>query len=178
LNADWQSWQLRQDSIRRDGVFQGARVADFGSVEGDAYGSITVPVPEITIFGTANEAPLRFPKVAELLAEHRSVAFEIDELIQHATMRGMVMYQKGIAVTAHEPYLVELSELIVEHPGLDMTAAGMNRGWFYRMGKDGLWRREAHADECDCGNERVHHRHISALHIVEDYLSAPKAFSR
>jgi hypothetical protein len=157
--------------------YQGARVAEFGSVVGGEYGGIAIPVPEITIFGTADRRPLRFPKVSELLASHRAVAFEIDELIQHATMRGMVLYQKGIAVTAHEANLVELSELMVEHPGLDMTRAGMNRGWFYRIGEDNIWRREEHPDECDCGNDRAHGRHISALHIVEAYLADPEAFS-
>jgi hypothetical protein len=157
--------------------FQGARVADHGSVDGDKYGGIVVPVPEITLFGTADEAPLRFPKVRKLLAAHRSVAFEIDELIQHVNMRGQVIYQKGIFVTAHEPKLIELSELMVEHPGLDMMGAGMNHGWFYRVDDSGMWTREASPDECDCGNDRVHLRHISALHIVEAYLAAPEEFS-
>lgn len=120
--------------------FQGARVADHGSVDGDKYGGITVHVPEIALFGTADEAPLSFPKVSEMLAAHRSVAFEIDDLIQHVELRGKVIYQKGIAVTAHEPRLIELCELSVEHPGLDMTGAGMNRGWFYRVDDDGVGR--------------------------------------
>ena len=157
--------------------FQGARIADQGSIDGDKYGGIAVHVPEITLFGTADEAALRFPKVSELLAAHRSVAFEIDDLIQHVNMRGMVVYQKGIVVTAHEPKLIELCELSVEHPGLDMTGAGMNRGWFYRVDDDGMWTREANPEQCDCGNDGVHLRHISALHIVEAYLATPEEFS-
>jgi hypothetical protein len=156
---------------RGTAFFQGARAVDRNSIDGDRYGGITVPMPEVIIFGTAGEAPLHFPNVAELLGEHRSVAFEIDELVQHATMRGTALYQKGIAVTAHEADLVELSELLVEHPGLEMTGAGLNRGWYYRVGQDGLWTREAHANECDCGKDRVHQRHVSALHIVERYLT-------
>jgi hypothetical protein len=157
--------------------FQGARVANRGSIDGEKYGGITVPVPEVTIFGTADEAPLRFPKISELLTEHRSVAFEIDELIQHVNMRGTVLYQKGVAVIAHEPELIEVCELMVEHPGLEMTAAGVNQGWFFRVGKDGIWAREAHPEQCACGNDGVHLRHISALHIVEAYLADPKRFS-
>ncbi|MCA1437999.1 hypothetical protein I6F33_34350 [Bradyrhizobium sp. BRP20] len=152
--------------------FQGARAADRGSIDGCRYGGITVAVPEVVLFGTAGAAPLRFPKVQELLAKHRSVVFEVDELIQHPAMRGRVLYQKGIAVTAHEPDLIELSALLVEHPGLDMTAAGLNRGWFYRVGGDGAWKRESHPDECDCGNEPTHLRHISSLHIAEHHLAS------
>lgn len=154
--------------------FQDARVADRGSIDGCRYGGITVAVPEVVLFGAAGAAPLRFPKVQELLAEHRSVIFEVNELIQHPTMRGKVLYQKGIAVTAHEHDLIELSALLVEHPGLDMTAAGLNRGWFYRVGRDGLWTRESHPDECDCGNEPTHLRHISSLHIAEYQLASEK----
>ena len=58
----------------------------------------------------------------------------------------------------------------------DMTGAGMIRGWFYRVGDDGRWTREANPDECDCGNDRTHLRHVSALHIVEAYLAAPDRF--
>ena len=162
---------------RGTAFFQGARVADRGSIDGGKYGGIIVPVPEITIFGTADEAPLHFPKVSELLAEHRSVAFEMDELIQHVNMRGLRIYQKGIVVTAHEPKLIELCELSVEHPGLEMTGAGQQSGWFYRVGDNGLWKREAHPDQCPCGKDSVHLRHISALHIVEAFLATPEEFS-
>jgi hypothetical protein len=112
-----------------------------------------------------------------LLAAHRSVAFEIDELIQRVNMRGMVVYQKGIVVTAHEPTLIEVCELSVKHPGLDMTGAGQQSGWFYRVGDDGLWTREAHPDQCPCGKDSVHLRHVSALHIIEAYLATPEKVS-
>jgi hypothetical protein len=82
----------------------------------------------------------------------------VERDIQHVNMRGMVLYQKGILVTAHEPKLMEVCELMVEHPGLEMTAAGINKGWFYRAGEDGRWTRETHPEQCDCGNDSVHLR--------------------
>lgn len=163
-------------AARRTAFYQGAGVTNYGSIDGGKYGGIAIRVPEITLFGVAREAPLRFPKVTALLAEHRAVAFEIDELIQHANLGGAQLYQKGIVVTAHEPDLVDLCELAVEHPGLDLTRAGMIPGWYYRIGPDGLWTREAHPEQCDCGNDDVHRRHISALHIIERYLAAPETF--
>lgn len=155
--------------------FQGAHVADLGSIEGIPYSGITVPVSETALFGTADPAPMRFPEIVRLVTDNRSVAFEIDELIQHPTMRGRTLYQKGIAVIAHEPALFEVSELLVEHPGLDLTRAGINPGWFYRIDEDGLWAREAHPDQCDCGHERTHLLHASALHIIEYQLANPKS---
>lgn len=158
--------------------FQGARAADRGGIDGVAYSGITVSVPETAIFGVASEVPLRFPEIGKLLGEHRSVAFEIDELIQHPTMRGRTLYQKGIVAIAHEVSLVEICELVVEHPGLDLTRSGVVPGWFYRVGQeDGLWTREGHPDQCDCGHERPHLRHISAMHIIEYHLANPNSLS-
>ena len=44
---------------------------------------------------------------------------------------GMRALSEGLGVMAHEPSLIWLSELMVEHPGLDMTRSGFVRGWFY-----------------------------------------------
>ena len=156
--------------------YQGAKVANFGTVDGVEYGSIIVAVPEITFFGSAGQRPLCFPKVRDLLVEHQSVVFEIDELIQHANMSGQVFYQKGVAIIAHEPNLMELGELMVEHPGLDMTAAGMVKGWYYSVDNNGVWLRVQHPEQCDCNDDRAHLRHISALHIIESFLAEPNGF--
>ena len=72
--------------------------------------------------------------------------------------------------------LFEVCELVVEHRGLDMTRAGFNKGWFYRRQSDGLWVRECHPEECDCGSSDVHGPHISALHIAEAFLREPDSF--
>jgi len=156
--------------------YQGARVADLGPVDGIKYEHVVIPVPEITLFGSAGERPLRFPKVKELLSRHQGVAFEIDELIQHASMGRHTLYQKGVALMAHRSDLIELGELMAEHPGLDMTVAGMVTGWFYSIDKDGFWSRSSHPDECACGSDSPHLQHISALHIIEHYLTDPSEF--
>ena len=121
---------------------------------------------------------MRFPKIEELVRGNGAVAFEIDDIIQHANMGHMTSYQKGIGVVPYGDYLFELCELVLEHPGLDLTRAGFNKGWFYRRGEDGLWTRERHAEECDCGSAAVHDLHVSALHIAEAYLNEPEAFSK
>ena len=156
--------------------YQGATVGNFGTVDGVAYEGIVVAVPEIALFGSSDFRPLRYPKVLQLLAEHRSVVFEIDELIQHANMGGQVLYQKGVAIIAHEPNLVELSELMVEHPGLDMTAVGIVKGWYYSVDDKDGWSRVQHPEQCDCEDDRTHERHISALHIIEHFLAEPSEF--
>ncbi len=162
----------------RTAFFCRAKVGEtFKSIEGDCVGGISIIVPDIVLFGSADvSTPLRFPNVEALVNEKGTIAFEIDELIQHASMGQTPLYQKGIGVMPRGNDLFEVCELLVEHPGLDMTRAGFNRGWFYRRGADGLWAREAHELECDCGEPKTHDGHISALHIVEAYLRNPSDF--
>ncbi|HEX8527326.1 hypothetical protein [Allosphingosinicella sp.] len=162
----------------RTAFFCGDKIAEkFETIDGDPFGGVVVTVPDIVLFGTADkDTPMRFPEVEALIKEKGTVAFEIDELIQHANMGHMTFYQKGIGVLPRGPDLFEVCELVVEHPGLDMTGAGFNKGWFYRSGSGGLWVRESHPEECDCGNADVHGHHISALHIAEAFLREPKAF--
>ncbi|WP_299478128.1 hypothetical protein [uncultured Roseibium sp.] len=164
----------------RTAFYSGDTVAEkFESIDGDQFGGIVVSVPNVVLFGTADSStPMRFPKVEALMRENGSITFEIDELIQHANLGHTTFYQKGIGVLPHGPDLFEVCELVVEHPGLDMTGAGFNKGWFYRRNPDGLWVREIHPDECDCGSSEVHGSHISALHIAEAYLCEPEAFSQ
>ena len=162
----------------RTAFFRGERVAEkFGSIDGDPLGGIVVSVPEISLFGSADKnTPLRFPQIEALVQENGTVAFEVDELIQHANMGEMTLYQKGVGVLPRGPDQFEVCELMVEHPGLDMTGVGFNKGWFYRRNADGFWIRESHPEECDCGSSEVHEAHISTLHIVEDFLCEPDKF--
>lgn len=86
------------------------------------------------------------------------------------------LYQKGLGVLTREPGLFELCELAVNHPGLELKAAGFIRGWRYRKQPTGEWLREVSSADCPCDNEVVHAQHINALHIAEEFLSDPGSF--
>ncbi|MCS5903608.1 hypothetical protein LNO11_13975 [Klebsiella pneumoniae subsp. pneumoniae] len=150
----------------------GTRLSErFSSVDGNASGGIIIPVPDVVFFGTAPETiPLRFPELEALLLKFGSVILELDELIQHTNMQNLTSYQKGVGVVMIEADLIQVSELMVEHPGQEMTAAGLVYGWYYRKSESGLWSRVAHPDECPCNDAFIHNRHLSALKIAEDFL--------
>ncbi|MEL5451678.1 FRG domain-containing protein [Serratia bockelmannii] len=156
----------------RTAFFRGTRLSErFSSVDGNASGGIIIPVPDVVFFGTAPETiPLRFPELEALLLKFGSVIFELDELIQHTSMQNLTSYQKGVGVVMIESDLIQVSELMVEHPGQEMTATGLVYGWYYRKSESGLWSRVAHPDECPCDDAFTHNRHLSALKIVEDFL--------
>jgi hypothetical protein len=163
----------------RTAFFCGAKIIEtLDSIEGDDVGGISVYVPDIVLFGSADKnTPMRFPKVEELVRENGTVAFEIGELFQHANMGHTTLYQKGIGVIPRGEDLFEVCELLVEHPGMDLTRAGLNRGWFYRRNGEGFWQREEHEQQCPCGDAKTHEGHVSALHITEAYLKNSKDFA-
>ncbi|HDW1745194.1 TPA: FRG domain-containing protein [Escherichia coli] len=152
--------------------FRGAKISQtFTSIDGDPNGCVIINVPEEALYGESDEnATLHFSRIEDLINIKGSVAFEIDDLIQHVNMGHLSLYQKGIGVISRGANLFEVSELMVEHPGMDMTRVGFVRGWFYRKDENGLWAREQHTMECGCGDSRVHKAHISALQIIEIYL--------
>lgn len=164
-------------SSTRVAYFNGDRVSEREKIEGVNARGVSIMVPEIALFGVADKAPLVFPNIKNLLNQHGAAVFEIDDIIQYAVSQDSIQYQKGVVVQMRGEDLVELSELIVEHPGLEMTAVGISRGWYYRFGENDLWVRERHPEECPCGNEAHHLRHISALHIIEEYLKDPESFN-
>ncbi|MET1080683.1 MAG: hypothetical protein ABWY06_21950 [Pseudomonas sp.] len=158
--------------------FRGEKISEtLIPVDGLTNGGISINVPEIVLFGSANiDTPMNFPHVEALVNEHNAVLFEIDALIQHVNMGHLALYQKGICVMARGPDLYELCELLVEHPGQKTTRAGVNHGIYYRKQPNGLWIREPNEQECSCGNSAVHDMHISALHIAECYIANPEDF--
>lgn len=157
-------------------LYRGGKIAEqFDSIDtlrGKLDDGVTIISPNIIIFGTANDnSPLRLPKIERILEGKNYVAFEVDELIKHVNKDFQTVYQKGIGVISHEPDVIEVCELVVMHPGMDMQKAGFRLGWFYRKNSDGVWLREKRDEECGCGYDKHHKRNISALRIAEHWLN-------
>lgn len=155
--------------------YRGGKVSEsFNFIEtsgGKITGGTFINVPNIVIFGSANlSAPLRLPKIEKILENKKYLALEVDELIKHPGRGYETVYQKGVGIINHAHNLIEICELVVMHPGIEMTKAGFSPGWFYLRRDDGLWERHAHVNDCGCRNENIHKRHVSALIIAEDII--------
>jgi hypothetical protein len=159
--------------------FEGKTISTtLGTVDGAKDDCEAYSVPSNILYGSPDKTlPLRFPEVRKLLTRHKCVAFEVDDLVRHPNMGRMTLYQKGIAVWEHQENLVEVMELMVRHPGLDLKGAGFLPGWYFRIGTDGVWTRESNAKECDCNQSWPHEPHIAALRIVERFFSDPRDFA-
>lgn len=129
------------------------------------------------MFGTPSKGfPLKYPWVMAMLRDHGGVVFEAPTLVKFPQSAGGLFYQKGLALDLVEPDLVHLGALMVRHPGQEIDAVGVNRGWFHRIGEDGVWRRERREDDCPCGADWPHERHLASLYIVEHFLAEPGEF--
>ncbi|WP_212635418.1 hypothetical protein, partial [Rhodobacter capsulatus] len=58
----------------------------------------------------------------------------------------------------------------------DFFSSLVNRGWFYRVSEDGVWQREQRDDDCPCGTDWPHERHMASLYIIEDFLADASQF--
>lgn len=163
----------------RTAFYRGAKILEVqNAIDGAGEGGIVVSIPDVVLYGSADRsAPLRFPLIDTLLDENGTVAFEADALIKLAQRGEFPLYQKGIGVLRRERDLFEVCELTVKHPGLEMTSVGFTSGWCYRRQQNGTWLREESEGECECGSEVVHGRHLSALHIAEDFLKNPDEYN-
>ena len=157
--------------------YQGGMIGEFLDVVDGFAGGIAMRVPEVVIFGAPDpDFPHLFPHVMAVLEQHKGVLFETRALSKFPQLTDASSYQKGLAVELIECDLVHLGSLMVSHPGRKIDKAGVARGWFYRIGEDGVWRREAREEECPCGVDWPHLRHLASLHIVEKFLAKREDF--
>jgi len=136
---------------------------------------VTIPMPSEMLTGSTDlDEPLAYPSIFELVKKHGSIAFEVDDLFQASVLRDSSRYQKGVGVFMVEKNLLVVSELTVEHPGLDPVNVAFARGWFFRVEDSGTWVKVDHPEQCDCTDKDVHVGHLKALKIASYYLDNRK----
>jgi hypothetical protein len=94
----------------------------------------------------------------------------VDELIWIPETITRSVWGKGLMVEMRHGDLIAIGDLTVSHPGRKLTGFGVNDGWSYRAEPDGHWSRVPAPDDCPCGHEWRHRRHLSSLAIIEHQL--------
>jgi hypothetical protein len=114
-----------------------------------------------------NSAPnFKLPHLTALLSMSDGVLVEPQGLVYH----GMgSLYGKGVIVMKKDGDLVHVSEIGVEHPGLQIQQIGKFPGLHFRVDESGIWHRTKHPEDCDCGED--HNDHIRLLGRVDAGLS-------
>lgn len=124
---------------------------------------------EVFFHGTAS-GDLIFPNLTRLLREHKSIALEINGLIQHPYGGNAGQYGKGIYLEVREDGLIFLTELSVEHYGTRPAGFGITRGRFFRVNDDFHWHAFYHPEQCECGKDAHHAHHLVVAEHFEQAL--------
>lgn len=107
------------------------------------------------------------PLFTQILESCDGVVVEVDGLVYYGH-RGK--YVKGVIAKKVDRDLVAVCEIGVYHPGLKIQDIGVFQGWHFRFKSDGVWLREAHEDDCDCGSDE-HDEQLKLLGRVEECLA-------
>ncbi len=163
-------------------LYTGGRITPPDGESQDPDVGFLMMVPTDTFVGSPSVIATKFPNVLSLLREHGVVGFEVDYLSRQPGLEHTDLYSKGISVRTYPDGLIEIGEITVNHPGFDLTAGGVNAGWYYRLTEDEKWERVSHEQECPCGHDFVHERHLAALTMIDrhlgDTLSRQRAASK
>jgi hypothetical protein len=133
--------------------------------------------PAHIIFGSCDEPPV-FPRVTELVRRHKRVLFEVDELVWLPETMMEAIWGKGLWVEERPDGLVQVGDLVVSHPGRQLTAYGALAMWCYAVDDAGRWSRSPVEGDCPCGNPWRHQAHLSALGVLEHELARRGRISR
>ncbi|MEV5118006.1 FRG domain-containing protein [Stenotrophomonas indicatrix] len=119
------------------------------------------------IYHGTSSKPSSLPLLTQILESCDGLVVEVDGLVYFG---GRGRYVKGVMVKKVEQDLIAVSEIGVEHPGLQIQNIGVFQGWHFRVKADGVWLREAHEDDCDCGSDE-HDEQLKLLGRVEECLA-------
>ncbi len=119
------------------------------------------------LYHGTSSMPSSLPRLTQILGECDGLVVEVDGLVYFG---GSGRYVKGVNVQKVRENLIAVSEIGVEHPGLQIQDIGVFQGWHFRVQADGVWLREAHEDDCDCGSDE-HDEQLRLLGRVEECLA-------
>jgi hypothetical protein len=118
-------------------------------------------VPNALSYATGSPTGVVSPALDELVFRHGTVVLETDGLLMHPQLVGRPEFGKGVVLASAAEGTVEVSELIVEHPGTAVTLVAVNRGYKYRRAGERL-KRVPSIDDCTC-KDAARHEHLLSM---------------
>lgn len=128
--------------------------------------ALFVKAPETVYFGKPKPSGEPMPLFCGLLDEYSSIVVETEYFLKLPREVGGPFCTKGVLVRRDSAGIIEVNELVIDHPGTQIRAIGTNRGLHYRW-QNARLERAAIAEDCPCRNEPRHLQHISVLEAVE-----------
>jgi len=109
------------------------------------------------------------PQLKRAIRRYGGVVLESKTLVCDPLKIEGYEYTKGIAVFQEDSELIGVYELTLVHPGTTISGMAVNHGYQYRWNNVGL-QRVPHKDDCPCGHEARHWRHLAALEALDSHL--------
>jgi hypothetical protein len=134
--------------------------------------ALFVRVPEHFAYGEPTGTS-SFPFLTDQLRRHGTVVIEFDGLFRYAERCKEPSYYKGIILTLEAEH-VRVSALVVEHPGMALTASGAELGWHYSISSSSEWIRSPQKSDCPCNAPHRHEQFLCPIERIEDGLQTGK----
>jgi hypothetical protein len=115
--------------------------------------------------------PQGFERVVNLLNRHPVIVVEINGIVRHPEDHRGDEYAKGIIIHRVADKLVQISELAVRHPGIEVAGARVLSPWTYRITESGAFVRQPHEHDCPCNNHGRHEHLFRYAQVFEDLLA-------
>ena len=129
-------------------------------------------VPEAVLYERAGEYGTHLPRLAALVRKFGSVCVEAEGIVRLAEHTDRHEYMKGVIARHIRNDIIEVSALILDHPGSTVSGAGINKGWMYRVDDSGTWLKTQHPGQCPCRNIVRHEQHFWILSGFDRLLEA------
>lgn len=130
-------------------------------------------VPELLLYASGPAEDPDWTRLFEFVFDANLVVVETSALWMDPRVGDASSYGKGLILTARGFNLVEVAELVLEHPGTDVSVLAANRGYSYRLGRANPERVRS-PDDCPCANESRHAHHLTILTHVAEMLTNRK----
>jgi hypothetical protein len=116
----------------------------------------------------------RVPKFLAMLKRENRIIVESDGLIRLSDDLHGYEYDKGVSVELVEPNVIEVSALVVDHPGARIAGAGVRMPWFYSFDDNGNLQHIEREGQCTCKDPWRHRQHIEVLgkfeYVIDSFV--------
>jgi hypothetical protein len=127
-------------------------------------------MPELAFYVRVEPAKRTFDALLDILGTDQWLVVECPRLLALPHQFGGTEYTKGVVIHSDKAGMLEVSELMVSHPGTVVEGVGINMGYRYRCHDAQLIRVE-HPQDCSCNDPVRHHHHLDILSIASARLS-------
>jgi hypothetical protein len=147
-------------------------IADDRVVDRPPFRSTTfLRVPEEVFYILPLPVDQKLEKISAFMRVKSSVAIETTGIVSFPEFPSASFYGKGVFLNLIDQETVEISSIIIEHPGMQITGVAVNEPWTYRINGDATWTRVSGPQDCPCNNDQRHLHNCWVVGALEHLFS-------